>query len=61
MIMRMQTDGIVAVEPKAEVQKEWHDGIQQKLKGTVWEVDWWVALESNVATGLTRSVQWRVV
>ncbi|KAI9012272.1 hypothetical protein DFJ74DRAFT_683180 [Hyaloraphidium curvatum] len=39
VIVRMQTEGIVAVDPKLEVQRKWHEGIQEDLRGTVWEVD----------------------
>ena len=45
---RMQTKGEVAMDPKPEVEKAWHDDIQERLKCTVWNIDCggWVGLLS---------------
>lgn len=37
MIQRMQTHGEVAMEPKEDVEKAWHDDLQERLKVTVWK------------------------
>ncbi|KAI9028381.1 hypothetical protein DFJ74DRAFT_658763 [Hyaloraphidium curvatum] len=39
VVRRMQTTDEVSYEPKKEAEEQWHDGIQERLKPTVWSVE----------------------
>jgi cation diffusion facilitator CzcD-associated flavoprotein CzcO len=35
-IRTMRRDGLTAVEPRADAQRRWNDGIQRRMRRTVW-------------------------
>jgi len=39
VMQHMQLTGITSVEPKADVEKEWHEKHQEGLKPTIWNID----------------------
>ncbi|KAI9034677.1 hypothetical protein DFJ74DRAFT_650175 [Hyaloraphidium curvatum] len=52
VMKHLQTTDLVALDPKMDVQKAWHDGIQERLKQTIWHIDCggWYRHKSGILT-----------
>jgi hypothetical protein len=61
----MRRRGIVAVEPRAEVQAAYNEEIQQRMQGTVWTsgcASWYLdrgGANSTLWPGFTAEYRWR--